>query len=125
MTRIKVDIWRLGSKIIKKALQDLGVQLVRTRGVSYWQPGRAKIGWNPRHGLTSLLHETGHASLCHRSDPDWASKVGREAEAWVWAEEAAYLWGLPFDYRGADRAFSTYTRRVRGAEGWKVMWRYK
>lgn len=117
--------WRLGKRIVERALGELEVKLVRaTRGRSQYN-GLNTVVWNPREGFTALLHEVAHAALGHTGHKHISARIGMEAEAWTWAEEACYRWGLTFNYRWAERGFATYTSHVPGAQSWKIAWKYR
>lgn len=125
MKTIRVDTWRLGSKILKRMLGERRLFLKSTRHPSHYDQGSKILFWNLRNGFDVLLHEAAHIALNHKPSIDRKVRLMRELEAWIWAEEACHLWGLPFNYPLMDRYFSTYTSHVEGAEKWKINWRHK
>ena len=90
-----------------------------------FDPATRTILWRPRDGFETLLHEAAHVALRHRRGDGPGPALGQELDAWLWAEQAAHLWGLPFNYKRANRFFTTYTRLVRGAEGWTIQWQHR
>lgn len=128
MTRrmtLHVDVERLGWQIVRRAFTNRRVHLrMTTNGSSYHKPTRT-LRWKLTEGITLLLHEAAHALLDHKPTKDRSQRLTYELQAWMWTEEACHLWGLPFDYKRADRYFSTYTSWVPGAEGWRIRWRHK
>ena len=88
-------------------------------------PGPDEIVWAPCEGLTVLLHEIGHYRVGRRiSGAMGEGKLGEVAEealAWYWAEYAARVENLWFDYRAGDKWFRTYAKSI----PLTVRWRYR
>ena len=122
---LTINSWRLGIKILERLLDTRGIKLHRVTGKRSWSTATG-IYWNPRRGLDELLHEAAHVALNH-SDYTVPVKyrVVQEQEAWLWAESACHLWGLPFRYGMANRCFATYTHYVEGAGSWRIRWRHR
>ena len=122
--RLKVEPVRLAGKILGRLLEEYKLKLVISTQSAYASDTRS-IHWRPRDGFTVLLHEAAHAALRHKPTRDRGIRLLNELNAWLWAESACYLWGLPFDYKFADRCFSTYASHVTGAWRWRIKWSHR
>ena len=85
-----------------------------------------KINWYIGGGLTTLLHEIGHAVLRHHNtEAPWRSKIIEEAEAWLWAEKTARKEHIQFDYAAASKWFGTYFSASKRRQLVNINWRWK
>ena len=128
--RIEVNPGRLAGKIMRKLLEGYkGTLVVLETGKlkTHYDPVTRTIYWRPRDGFFMLFHEAAHRAMDHAAGctKDFGLRLVQESEAWLWAEEACYLWGFRFDYKKADRFFSTYASHVAGGRHWKIEWRHR
>ena len=126
MIRLTVDPKLLAGKVLSRLLeQQKGRLVVTTTLKTHYDPQDHTIYWRVEDGFYLLLHEAAHCALNHKDPLVLSEQIVQESEAWVWAEEACHLWGFLFNYRKADRYFSTYASHVAGGEDWKVKWRHR
>ena len=74
------------------------------------KPTDPYIVFDPREGLTTLLHELGHWATRKQAE-ECKSVIEEEAIAWGWAEKTARRENLWFDYRKADEKFGSYAEQ--------------
>lgn len=85
-----------------------------------------KIIFDPREGLTLLLHELGHWNTL-REIKD-CSTIEEEAVAWAWAERCARRENLWFDYNKAESCFEGYMKPDKKRRFWmplQMQWAYR
>ena len=83
--------------------------------------------YDPRKGLTTLLHELGHWATRKQAEAV-KSVLEDEALAWAWAERCARRENLWFDYDEAERCFEAH--KLEQAAGRRVVpvgisWRWR
>mgnify|MGYP001613051149 FL=1 len=124
--RIEVNPERLAAKILKRLMEKQKGYLVVTATLrTHYDPVTRTIYWRPRDGFFTLLHEAAHCALGHADSLEIGFRLVQESEAWIWSEEACHLWGLPFNYKRADRYFASYASHVPGGKHWTVGWRHR
>lgn len=85
------------------------------------QRDEAVIVFDPREGLTLLLHELGHWNTLERTKTA-KSVIEEEVFAWEWAERAARRENLWFDYHKANEKFDSYAE-LHNVEV-RIKWKY-